>query len=69
LNPHAFRHTPLKRTCLPFHHPSKSGKFNQEKRKARRQGRAISGSQEAKKLTFECCRSALFLVSWFPDSS
>ena len=23
LNPHAFRHTPLKRTCLPFHHPSK----------------------------------------------
>ena len=22
LNPHAFRHTPLKRTCLPFHHPS-----------------------------------------------
>ena len=26
LNPHAFRHTPLKRTCLPFHHPSESGK-------------------------------------------
>jgi hypothetical protein len=26
LNPHAFRHTPLKRTCLPFHHPSASGK-------------------------------------------
>ncbi len=27
LNPHALRHTPLKRTCLPFHHPSgwKSG--------------------------------------------
>ena len=24
LNPHAFRHTPLKRTCLPFHHPSAS---------------------------------------------
>src|SRR4051812_18392070 len=23
LNPHAFRHTPLKRTCLPFHHPSR----------------------------------------------
>ena len=23
LNPHALRHTPLKRTCLPFHHPSK----------------------------------------------
>jgi hypothetical protein len=22
LNPHALRHTPLKRTCLPFHHPS-----------------------------------------------
>src|SRR5438270_8710195 len=22
LNPHVFRHTPLKRTCLPFHHPS-----------------------------------------------
>lgn len=22
LNPHAFRHTPLKRTCLPFHHSS-----------------------------------------------
>src|SRR5215208_1443150 len=22
LNPQAFRHTPLKRTCLPFHHPS-----------------------------------------------
>jgi hypothetical protein len=22
LNPYAFRHTPLKRTCLPFHHPS-----------------------------------------------
>ena len=27
LNPHALRHTPLKRTCLPFHHPSKAGKF------------------------------------------
>ncbi len=25
LNPHAFRHTPLKRTCLPFHHPSVCG--------------------------------------------
>ena len=25
LNPHAFRHTPLKRTCLPFHHPSEAG--------------------------------------------
>ncbi len=23
LNPHALRHTPLKRTCLPFHHPSR----------------------------------------------
>jgi hypothetical protein len=22
LNPHALRHAPLKRTCLPFHHPS-----------------------------------------------
>ncbi len=22
MNPHALRHTPLKRTCLPFHHPS-----------------------------------------------
>ena len=22
MNPHAFRHTHLKRTCLPFHHPS-----------------------------------------------
>ena len=22
LNPHGLRHTPLKRTCLPFHHPS-----------------------------------------------
>ena len=21
-NPHALRHAPLKRTCLPFHHPS-----------------------------------------------
>ena len=26
LNPHALRHAPLKRTCLPFHHPSKSDK-------------------------------------------
>jgi hypothetical protein len=25
LNPHALRHTPLKRTCLPFHHPSAWG--------------------------------------------
>ena len=25
LNPHALRHTPLKRTCLPFHHPSGPG--------------------------------------------
>ena len=25
LNPHALRHTPLKRTCLPFHHPSSGG--------------------------------------------
>ena len=23
MNPHALRHTPLKRTCLPFHHPSR----------------------------------------------
>src|SRR5580700_7816961 len=28
LNPHAFRHTPLKRTCLPFHHPSDSKERN-----------------------------------------
>jgi hypothetical protein len=28
LNPHAFRHTPLKRTCLPFHHPSDSEERN-----------------------------------------
>src|SRR5438093_3625389 len=39
LNPHALRHTPLKRTCLPFHHPSASAKFNQEGRKARSQGK------------------------------
>ncbi len=26
LNPHAFRHAPLKRTCLPFHHPSNKGR-------------------------------------------
>ena len=38
LNPHALRHTPLKRTCLPFHHPSDPAKFNQERRKARRGG-------------------------------
>ena len=36
LNPHAFRHTPLKRTCLPFHHPSGAGKIE-------------SGTQESKK--------------------
>src|SRR6187549_3345579 len=35
LNPHALRHTPLKRTCLPFHHPSERRKFNEERRKAR----------------------------------
>ena len=29
LNPHALRHTPLKRTCLPFHHPS-VGRLNGE---------------------------------------
>src|SRR6202790_1061250 len=28
LNPHAFRHTPLKRTCLPFHHPSEQEERN-----------------------------------------
>ncbi len=28
LNPHALRHTPLKRTCLPFHHPSDSKERN-----------------------------------------
>src|SRR5438309_8998150 len=28
LNPHAFRHTPLKRTCLPFHHPSVCARAN-----------------------------------------
>jgi hypothetical protein len=29
LNPQAFRHTPLKRTCLPFHHPSvERGEFS-----------------------------------------
>jgi hypothetical protein len=28
LNPHALRHTPLKRTCLPFHHPSDSEERN-----------------------------------------
>src|SRR5215831_12009545 len=28
LNPHALRHTPLKRTCLPFHHPSGLGDRN-----------------------------------------
>src|SRR5438874_5524873 len=38
LNPHAFRHTPLKRTCLPFHHPSErkwivNGKWWSEARK------------------------------------
>ena len=38
LNPHAFRHTPLKRTCLPFHHPSgfwklEDGKWEIESRK------------------------------------
>src|SRR6187549_665882 len=27
LNPHALRHTPLKRTCLPFHHPSEEMSF------------------------------------------
>ena len=35
MNPHAFRHTPLKRTCLPFHHPSETRKLNEESRKAR----------------------------------
>jgi hypothetical protein len=28
LNPHALRHTPLKRTCLPFHHPSDTKEGN-----------------------------------------
>ena len=28
LNPHALRHTPLKRTCLPFHHPSDAEERN-----------------------------------------
>ena len=28
LNPHALRHTPLKRTCLPFHHPSDTEEGN-----------------------------------------
>lgn len=31
-NPHALRHAPLKRTCLPFHHPSfltKEGRENE----------------------------------------
>jgi hypothetical protein len=28
LNPHALRHTPLKRTCLPFHHPSDAEEGN-----------------------------------------
>jgi hypothetical protein len=36
LNPHAFRHTPLKRTCLPFHHPSRVRKNE-------------AGTQESKK--------------------
>src|SRR5205814_6882291 len=40
LNPHAFRHTPLKRTCLPFHHPS----FVRERQTFRRRQPLASGA-------------------------
>src|ERR1700682_6751806 len=36
LNPHAFRHTPLKRTCLPFHHPSPECSMQREMSRRRR---------------------------------
>ncbi len=48
LNPHALRHTPLKRTCLPFHHPSFLGcedySFNMPPDERKRSFAAVSHS-------------------------
>ncbi len=41
LNPHTRRHTHLKRTCLPFHHPSKLKKYIQLWKIANREKRII----------------------------
>src|SRR5712692_8681935 len=73
LNPHAFRHTPLKRTCLPFHHPSASANFNQERRKARSQGNGKNLEARKSKGIYHLSpvigiRIQIFLASWFPDS-
>ncbi len=47
MNPHALRHTPLKRTCLPFHHPSvvESEGLNLQRRKL--SGKCFSPPRDA----------------------